>query len=364
MTTPIRKYSGEKSPRARQINTVTGEAAIAGPVESSGLETAAGTLVGNSDIVDGPVEGLSIVGAFTLADGVLTLLGDAMTSAGLEQFASTTSAELLAVISDAVGSGRLVFSNNPILNSARLNNSALWNVSIHGASGDTRAWVIGVDQFVKLFSGEIGIGTASPRGRLEVRRDQLAETIARITNENIGAAAFATLLLQSGAATVKIRANVDGDYLEMIPSGGITDLRQSFDSYLLRNVAGTQLARLSAEGMRVGGTAAPATSTFTCEGSVALGNLVGEAGTTHTILATTTHLLCSNLTGCTVTLPAAADFPNRVLWIKTIGGAVISASSNVTPLAGGVAGTAICAGVAGTWSMLVSDASTWVIMAG
>lgn len=364
MTTPVRKFSGDKSPRSRQVDGSLNEAAIAGPVADSGLQSAANSLVGNSADVDGPVESLALVGEFTLADGVLTLLGDAKTSEGLEQFDQTTSAQLRTVISDAIGNGRLVFNNGATLNSARLNNSALWNVSIHGATGDTRAWVIGVDQFVKLFSGEIGFGTASPRGRIEVRRDQLAETIFYIANENTGAAAFATLLLRSGASEVKIRANVDGAYLELIPSGGITDIRQSFDSYLLRNVAGTQLARLSADGLRVGGVAAPATSTFTCEGSVALGNLVGEAGTTHTVLATTTHLLCSNLTGCTVTLPAAADFPNRVIWIKTIGGAVTSASSNITPLAGGVAGTAICAGVAGTWSMLVSDASTWVIMAG
>lgn len=364
MTTPVRKFSGDKSPRTRQVDGSLNEAAIAGPVSASGLEAGANSLVGNSADADGPVESLTIVGAFTLEDGVLTLLGDAMTSDGLEQFAQTTSAQLLTVISDAIGSGRLVFSNNATLNSARLNNSALWNVSIHGATGDTRAWEIGTDQFVKLFSGEIGFGTASPRGRMEVRRDQAAETIARITNEDTVAAAFAALLLQSGAATVRIRANVDGAYLEIIPADGITDIRQSFDTYLLRNVAGTQLARLEDEGLRLGGVASPATSTFTCEGSVALGNLVGEAGTTHTVLVTTTHLLCSNLSGCTIALPAAADFPNRVLWIKTIGGALTSASSNVTPLAGGAAGTAICAGVAGTWAMLVSDASTWVIMAG
>ena len=66
---------------------------------------------------------------------------------------------------------------------------------------------------------------------------------------------------------------------------------------------------------------------------------------------------------CVVTLPAPASYPGRVVVMKTIQAfAINSASSNVVPLAGGAAGTAIVSGTAGNWAELVSDGSNWIIM--
>jgi hypothetical protein len=66
---------------------------------------------------------------------------------------------------------------------------------------------------------------------------------------------------------------------------------------------------------------------------------------------------------CVVTLPAAASYTGRVVVMKTVQAfAINSASSNVVPLAGGAAGTAIVSGTAGNWAELVSDGSNWVIM--
>lgn len=79
------------------------------------------------------------------------------------------------------------------------------------------------------------------------------------------------------------------------------------------------------------------------------------------------NMLINNKSGsaCTVTLPAAASWTGRRIVIKTIQAqAVNSASSNVVPLAGGAAGTAIVTGTAGNWAELVSDGTNWVIMAG
>jgi hypothetical protein len=68
---------------------------------------------------------------------------------------------------------------------------------------------------------------------------------------------------------------------------------------------------------------------------------------------------------CTVTLPTAADYTGRRIVIKNLQAfTVISASSNVVPLAGGAAGTAILAAVAGRWAELVSDGTNWIIMGG
>lgn len=66
----------------------------------------------------------------------------------------------------------------------------------------------------------------------------------------------------------------------------------------------------------------------------------------------------------TLTLPAAASFKGRRLHILTIQAqAVNSASSNVVPITGGAAGTAILAAADGAWALLESDGSNWQIIA-
>jgi phage-related tail fiber protein len=84
-----------------------------------------------------------------------------------------------------------------------------------------------------------------------------------------------------------------------------------------------------------------------------------------TVAANENWLFCNGSGSITVTLPSAASFPGREIMIKTVTAqTVVSASSNVAPLAGGVNGTAILAATAGKWATLVSDGSVWVIMQG
>ncbi len=66
---------------------------------------------------------------------------------------------------------------------------------------------------------------------------------------------------------------------------------------------------------------------------------------------------------CTVTLPTASSYTGRVLTFQNYQDEfLVSASSNVVPLAGGAAGTAILDEVAGNWATLVSDGTNWVMM--
>jgi Pectate lyase superfamily protein len=66
---------------------------------------------------------------------------------------------------------------------------------------------------------------------------------------------------------------------------------------------------------------------------------------------------------CTVTLPSASTYSGRTILLKTIQAqTVVSASSNVVPLAGGAVGTAILAATAGKWARLTSNGSNWEIM--
>ena len=67
---------------------------------------------------------------------------------------------------------------------------------------------------------------------------------------------------------------------------------------------------------------------------------------------------------CTVTLPAASSWGGRAVTFKNLQlQALVSASSNVVPLIGGAAGTAILPGLVGAWATLVSDGTNWVVMA-
>lgn len=80
------------------------------------------------------------------------------------------------------------------------------------------------------------------------------------------------------------------------------------------------------------------------------------------VAAAENWLIC-NGAGIVVTLPAAASFVGREIMIKTIAAqAVTSAASNVVPIAGGAAGTAILAATAGLWATLVSDGTNWITM--
>lgn len=83
-------------------------------------------------------------------------------------------------------------------------------------------------------------------------------------------------------------------------------------------------------------------------------------------LADTEGWIINNKSGstCTVTLPAASSAPGRVVGFKNLQTqTVVSASSNVVPLIGGAAGTAILPLIVGSWVTLVSDGTNWVIMA-
>ena len=66
---------------------------------------------------------------------------------------------------------------------------------------------------------------------------------------------------------------------------------------------------------------------------------------------------------CTVTLPTASTNSGRVLYfLNHQAQTLVSASSNVVPLAGGSASTAILEAVAGSNATLVSDGTNWIMM--
>jgi hypothetical protein len=87
-------------------------------------------------------------------------------------------------------------------------------------------------------------------------------------------------------------------------------------------------------------------------------------GGTHVVTATDSWIIVDRGFGTTtITLPAAADWPGRELMFKAVEAqAVISDASNVVPITGGAAGTAILPATDGAWATLVSDGTNWIIM--
>lgn len=74
--------------------------------------------------------------------------------------------------------------------------------------------------------------------------------------------------------------------------------------------------------------------------------------------------LINNKSGssCTATLPSASTNTGRVLYFQNYQAqTLVSASSNVVPLVGGAAGTAILAAVAGETATLVSNGTNWIM---
>ena len=82
---------------------------------------------------------------------------------------------------------------------------------------------------------------------------------------------------------------------------------------------------------------------------------------------TDNYVVCNgSAANVTVTFPSGSDYIGRTVTLKNLSASytVISASSNVKPLATGTAGTAILAATAGKWATLVcEDGTNWVIMA-
>jgi hypothetical protein len=132
----------------------------------------------------------------------------------------------------------------------------------------------------------------------------------------------------------------------------------------LKSTSGYKNLALNPNGGNVGiglGSTAPA-STFDVSGSIGFGAPVTK--TADFTVAVTDHWLINNKSGssCTVTLPSAASFTRRQIKITNYQAqTVVSASSNVVPITGGAAGTAILAATAGKWATMVSDGTNWVV---
>lgn len=105
------------------------------------------------------------------------------------------------------------------------------------------------------------------------------------------------------------------------------------------------------------------TQALSVNGGVGFNIPVTVTAATYTVDATDNFIIANRAGTVTLTLPAAASYAGRILFIKTVQAqAVASASSNVVPVTGTTAGTSILPATDGANVMLVSDGTNWITM--
>jgi hypothetical protein len=139
------------------------------------------------------------------------------------------------------------------------------------------------------------------------------------------------------------------------------------------NVSSTAIVNVVARANEVIDSATITTNAFTVANAPTLianqgnswnGNPRLITAATATVGVNDGALYFATSAACTVTLPSATANPGLVLVLRnTAAFAINSASSNVVPLAGGAATTAILSGAAGKWAQLRSDGTSWNIEA-
>ena len=104
------------------------------------------------------------------------------------------------------------------------------------------------------------------------------------------------------------------------------------------------------------------TNTNIFNGAVSRGAPVTKTGN-FSVGNSENWIICNGTASITVTLPTASSWIGREIMIKTVAAfTVVSLTSNVVPIGGTSAGTAILAATAGKWATLVSDGTNWVVM--
>jgi hypothetical protein len=382
----IASYNLDSSPTAGGVGYGTGSAVAFTPAGTSGqflTSAAAGTptwttpssiaVTSFSAGTTGLTPSSATTGAVTLAGTLAVANGGTNASvAGIAAFNNITG--YTAAGATGTTSTNLVFSTSPTLVTPVFTTSARFPLHI-GGTGTTSTLTLratsgvgaaGADIIFQvgnngateamrvLNSGNVGIGTASPSYKLQVSG-------AGTTT------AFASTTDTSGVAVGRFRASYTGG------GGGVTsavDLRAG-DGYgyllaennvpMLFGTNNTERMRIDSSG-NVGVGTATNLSTLTVNGSFASKSPSTVNAATYSVAATDGSLRFTT-TNCTVTLPAAASYPGRILYLNTItANSVVSAASNVIPLGSNTAGTAILAATAAKFAMLQSDGTNWITM--
>jgi uncharacterized membrane protein len=112
------------------------------------------------------------------------------------------------------------------------------------------------------------------------------------------------------------------------------------------------------------GIGAPTPNTkLSVGGPIALSVPVKVSATSYTVTSTDASVIFDTTANCNIVMPAAATYPGRILYVKTIAARTInSTSASIKPIDSNTAANNILTNVAGKFAMLQSDGNNWVIM--
>jgi hypothetical protein len=268
--------------------------------------------------------------------------------------ADTRSAIGAGTVTNVSGTGAISVSNNTTTPSISVATAAFGTAGIVTATG------------TQQFSGDkVFEGITQFNGRA-VFKDYTyqATRLAGLSSTD----RFATVTIGTGLSLASGTLSATGG------SGTVTSVSTGSPANGLSVATGTTTPVIS---MALAGTStigAVSATTQTFGGAKTFANLVGfqkaiqrpvESVTVSSASITTSSTwIVVNYAGIVeLTFPSAALSTGTEFHVKTItNNLVISQSSNVVPLAGGFATTAILPATAGKWATLVSDGTNWVIM--
>lgn len=236
------------------------------------------------------------------------------------------------------------------------------NTGIFSDSGDSNVLAMstnGTERMRISSTGLVGIGT-TPNVLLDVLNPSTAASseTARFRSDTAATpyvsffnGASRTGIIQYSASNLFLTADANKNVQITTTGAGV----------LTQSTGGSERFRIDSSG-NVGIGTTTNLSTLTINGPIAPKGSTDVNAATYTV-ATTDSSLRFTTTNCTVTLPAAASFPGRILWLNTVtANSVTSNASNVIPLGSNTAGTAIFAATAGKFAMIQSNGTNWVTM--
>lgn len=276
------------------------------------------------------------------------------------------------------------------------------NTGVFSPTADTVAIsTAGVERLLVSSAGNVGIGTSSPSVPLNIGDSTLAIGVA------VPQVLISTDVTAGHSISVRKCANTQGasPNISQVRSRGtaaapvIVNSNDVIGNNTWWAYDGTQYRNLAVMSVRVDGTPGaanmPGALVFSTSPAGAVtpserlridnqGNVgIGTAATlsklsvagpialqspstvnaaTYTVAITDSSLRFTT-TDNTLTLPAAASFPGRILYLNTItANSVTSAASDVIPLGSDTPGTAIFAATAGKFAMLQSNGTSWITM--
>lgn len=220
-------------------------------------------------------------------------------------------------------------------------------------------------------TGSLSLPKTALTDNLTLTKSNNGGVSIQVNNSNSGSSATATFVAttDAGSFTLKATSNAGGAAAQFLWSGAssmLFDAQNATGNIVFRTGSSlnTAMKAFSNQGVSIGGASDPGANNLKVVGSIGSAVPTTVAGTTSTVGVSDSSIIYNASGTHTTTLPAAATYPGRWLHVKSIAAqAVNSASSNVVPIGGGAAGTAILAATAGKWALLQSDGTNWIIMA-